>query len=525
MKTLTFFSIVLLFAFAATGSAKQPNVILIYTDDHGWPDVGPQGIYDDLKTPHLDALAKSGVRATNGYSSAPQCIPSRAGLMTGKYQNRFGVEANGKELAGFDKELTVAERLKKVGYTTAQIGKWHLGKGSEIGDHGFDVFYNKNGNIPAWGNFNEKGETFPTKQVPHTEYHLDACSGAALAFIRRQKKNPFFLYLAYRAPHVPLDAPQKHLDRFPDEMPERRRQALAMIASMDDGVGAIVAELKTLGLTEDTLIFYIGDNGAPLKIHKVDAPGGGPGWDGSVNEPLNGEKGMLTEGGIRVPFLISWPGTIPAGQTYDHPVIALDATVTALHLGGLKPEGLDGVNLIPHLTGENKAAPHDVLHWRWLGQSALRKGKWKYLRGDSREYLFDLEVDKEESKNLLAANPDIVKDMKAELTTWVSELSPPGFGDQGNAGMSKQADIYFDWYLDGIRDAKPPKPRAEPKPKKKAPARRDATIFKQRDKNQDGEVTLDEFIAGRTEKVDEITSQFHRRDIDKNGVWQKSEVK
>ena len=253
---------------------RKPNIILIYTDDHGWPDVGPQGIHNDLRTPHLDALAASGVLATNGYSSAPQCVPSRAGLMIGKYQNRFGVEANGRDLTGFDKEQTVAERLKAVGYTTAQIGKWHLGSGNKIGEHGFDYFYNKNANRPSWGNFDETGEQFPTSQIPHTEYHLDACSDAAVAFIRKQADKPFFLYLAYRAPHVPLDAPKKHLDRFPGEMAERRRQALAMIAAMDDGVGAIVAELKEQGLTENTLIFYIGDNGAPLKIHKLDGSGG-----------------------------------------------------------------------------------------------------------------------------------------------------------------------------------------------------------------------------------------------------------
>jgi len=502
-------------------AAKPPNIILIYTDDHGWPDIGPQGIHQDLKTPYLDALAKSGVRATNGYSSAPQCIPSRAGLLIGKYQNRFGVEANGRDLSGFDKEITVAEHLKTVGYTTAQIGKWHLGPGSKIDSHGFDFFFNKNANRAAHGNMNARGEKVPTGLIPHREYHLDACSDAALTFIRKQQDNPFFLYLAYRAPHVPLDAPKKHLDRFPGEMPERRRQALAMIAAMDDGVGAIVAELKKLKLTENTLIFYIGDNGAPLKIHKLDAPGGGPGWDGSLNEPLNGEKGMLTEGGIRVPFLITWPGTIPAGQTYDHPIIALDATATALHLAGVKASKLDGVNLIPHLTGENEAAPHTAIHWRWLGQSAIRKGKWKYLRGAGREYLFDLEADKEETKNLLATNPTVAKSLHAKLKTWVDELTPSGFGAQGNTGMSKQANAYFDHYLDGKRGAKPPKRKIT----SAAPKHDDAKIFEQRDKNQDNEVTLEEWIAGRTEKVKEITSHFKRRDTNKDGIWQKSEIK
>ncbi|MCH1507743.1 MAG: sulfatase-like hydrolase/transferase [Akkermansiaceae bacterium] len=432
-------------------AARQPNIILIYTDDHGWPDVGPAGIYDDLKTPHLDALAASGVHATNGYSSAPQCVPSRAGLLTGKYQNRFGVESNGKDLAGFNKELTIAERLKKVGYTTAQIGKWHLGPGNAIDSHGFDYFYNKNRNAPSYGNFNLEGGKIPPQLIPHTQYHLDDCSRHALSFIRKQKDNPFFLYLAYRAPHVPLDAPKHHLDRFPGEMPERRRQALAMIAAMDDGVGAIVAELKKLKLTEQTLIFYIGDNGAPLKIHKVDAPGGGPGWDGSLNKPMNGEKGMLSEGGIRVPFLVSWPGTLPA-TTYHHPLIALDATATALSLAGVEEPSLDGINIISHL--KENTAPMRTLKWRWVAQAAIRKDQWKLLIGGDRKYLFNLESDPGESKNLIKEKPEIAHSLQANLATWSNTLNPAGLP---SGAMSKTWENYFDFYLDG-KKAAPPKP-------------------------------------------------------------------
>ena len=426
------------------GSAAQPNVILIYTDDHGWPDIGPAGIYDDLKTPHLDALAASGLHATNGYSSAPQCVPSRAGLMIGKYQNRFGVESNGLDLAGFDAELTIAERLKKVGYTTAQIGKWHLGPANAIDQHGFDYFYSKNRNAPCPSNFDREGNNIKTRNLPQTAYHLDDCSDMARTFIRKHKDHPFFLYLAYRAPHVPLDAPKKYLDRFPGEMPERRRQALAMISAMDDGVGAIVAELKKLKLTEKTLIFYIGDNGAPLKIHKHDAPGGGPGWDGSLNKPMNGEKGMLSEGGIRVPFLISWPGTLPAGKTYDHPLIALDATATALELAGVKAKGLDGINIVPHLKADT--APDRDLYWRWIAQAAIREGNWKLLLGGKRQYLFDLDADPGELNNLATKHPERVANLKAKLTTWSNDLQPAGLTTKG---MSEVWENYFDFYLDG----------------------------------------------------------------------------
>ncbi|HBE96813.1 MAG TPA: aryl-sulfate sulfohydrolase [Verrucomicrobiales bacterium] len=445
----------ILFALLLPLAAKKPNIILIYTDDHGWPDIGPAGIYDDLKTPHLDALAASGVRVTDGYSSAPQCVPSRAGLLTGKYQNRFGVESNRTDLIGFNKELTIAERLKKVGYTTGQIGKWHLGRGNAIDQHGFDYFYNKNRNAPCHANFNLAGELVPTRPVPHTIFHLDDCSRYALSFIRKQKDNPFFLYLAYRAPHVPLDAPEHHLDRFPGEMPERRRQALAMIASMDDGVGAIVAELKKLNLTEQTLIFYIGDNGAPLKIHKLDAPGGGPGWDGSLNKPMNGEKGMLAEGGIRVPFLISWPGTLPA-TTYQHPIIALDATATALSLAGIEEPSLDGINIISHL--KENTAPNRSLKWRWVAQAAIRKDKWKFLVGGKRQYLFDLENDPGEMNNLINENPETAKSLREQLTTWSNTLSPAGLT---NGAMSPTWENYYDFYLDGKKVA-PPKVRKSP---------------------------------------------------------------
>ncbi len=500
-------------------AAEKPNVIIIYTDDHGWPDVGPAGIHQDLKTPHLDALAASGVRCTDGYSSAPQCVPSRAGLMTGKYQNRIGVPANGSSMETFNKETTIADHLKTAGYTTAQIGKWHLGKGNQIDQHGFDFFYNKNANRPAYGNFTLEGEKVSTQLFPHKTFHLDDCSEHALAFIKAQKDNPFFLYLAYRAPHVPLDAPQKHLDRFPGKMPERRRQALAMIAAMDDGVGAITETLKKLDLTKKTLIFYIGDNGAPLKIHKLDAPGGGPGWDGSLNEPLNGEKGMLTEGGIRVPFLITWPGTIPSGQVYTRPVIALDASVTALHLAGLNIPDLDGRNILPQLKGDVKEDAHPALYWRWVGQATVRRGDWKLLRNGTRAYLFDLASDKEEKKNLIKKNPRIAAELSKLLDTWEASLPAPK-----SSSLTKQGNIYFDHYLDGKLQSLPAKAnRVKPK---KAPAVAAEKLFKARDKNKDGQVTLEEFIAGRTgDKVPTITGIFHRRDLNKNGVWEKSEIK
>ena len=446
--------------YGLAAAAERPNIIVIYTDDHGWPDIGAAGIYDDLKTPNIDALAASGVRATNGYSTAPQCVPSRAGLLAGRAQNRFGVESNGEALGGFDDQETIAERLKKADYATGQIGKWHLGPNPEIPKHGFDDVYSKNSNRPCHANYNLAGETIDMQQVDDGLYHLDACTQAALTFIRRHEKEPFFLYLAYRAPHVPLDAPEKYLSRFPGKMPERRRQALAMISAMDDGVGLIVDELKSKGLHDNTLIFYIGDNGAPLKIHKLDAPGGGPGWDGSLNAPMNGEKGMLAEGGMRVPYLVSWPAKIPAGQVYELPLSTLDVAATAIAAAGLPGDDLlDGADLRPYLSGEKKSAPHEFLTWRWIAQTAVREGKWKLLRGGSREYLFDLDADPRETRNLLAANPETAQRLRARLESWASELDPPGLETKT---MSSTWEDYYDFYLDG-KPAAPRTKTAEPK--------------------------------------------------------------
>jgi uncharacterized sulfatase len=433
---------------AATAKADRPNIIVFYTDDHGHADLSCQEVVDDIKTPNVDALARHGVLARNGYSTAPQCVPSRAGLLIGKFQSKFGVESNGKTLDGFDRELTIAERLQDAGYVTAQFGKWHLGPGPAIVEHGFKHVFNQNAQRPFAANITLAGEDKAMGNLAPTMYHVDGCSRAAAAIIERCSDDPFFLYVAYRAPHVPLDAPKKYLDRFPGKMPERRRQALAMLSAVDDGVGLITSTLAENGLTEKTLIFYIGDNGAPLKIHKLDAPGGGPGWDGSLNDPLNGEKGMLTEGGMHVPFVVSWPGTIPAGQIYDSPISALDVAATAAAIAEIEtsPGELDGVNLIPYLSGKQSGPPHEALMWRWVAQSAIREGDWKLLRGGDREYLFDLSSDLEEKHNLASEHPEIADRLRGRLTTWSRSLDPPGLATDG---MAKAWSDYYDFYLEG----------------------------------------------------------------------------
>lgn len=463
---LKFFAGVLLLclAFSASAAARQPNVIVIYTDDHGYSDLSSQGVFTDVRTPNIDALASGGVRMTDGYCTAPQCVPSRGGLISGQYQTKWGLESNPQfkdaaTMKRFDELETIPERLQRAGYATGMAGKWHLGlgKANAISAHGFDKAFHKNSNGPGHWNMNLEGEDIEPQVQKGGGYHIDMISDFACTFIDRFHDQPFFFYLACRAPHVPLDAPQSYLDRFPGEMPERRRQALAMLSAVDDGVGRIMESLRKHELEEDTLIFVISDNGAPLKIHKLDAPGGGPGWDGSLNDPMNGEKGMLTEGGIRVPFVVHWKGTISSGQVYSHPVITLDVGATACSLAGLPADPmLDGVNLMPFLTGKNKAAPHETLYWRWLGQSAIRKGQWKYVRTDNREYLFDMQNDFQETKNLMSESPQIAASLYEDLKAWAGTQSPPGLWALRSEGMSRQAGKYFDWYIEGKRDTETP---------------------------------------------------------------------
>ena len=460
MKMKSFFQtgvLSVLLACEVSAADAKPNIIVFYTDDHGFADLGIQGSVADIKTPNIDALARSGVLAKHGYSTAPQCTPSRTGLMVGKFQGRFNVDHNGQELDGFDRETTIATRLQKAGYVTAHFGKWHLGATEAIPSHGFTHSFSQNAQRPFSSNITLDGQDRPMSDLPPTHYHVDGCSRAAVSIIERYKEQPFFLFIAYRAPHTPLDAPKIYTARFPGEMPERRRQALGMISAVDDGVGLVTDALKKHRLTERTLIFLIGDNGAPLKIHKTDSPlnGDAGGWDGSLNEPLNGEKGMLAEGGMHTPFVVAWPGTIPGGQTYGHPVSALDVAATAAALAGIeaKPGDLDGVNLVPHLKGEIKTPPHDALYWRWMAQSAIREGNWKLLRGGEREYLYDLGTDLEEKNNLAAKHPEIASRLRAKLTAWGAELNPPGLA---LGPMAQTWNQYFDHYLEGKTIAAPP---------------------------------------------------------------------
>lgn len=449
-----------LFIAAVAYAEDRPNVIVIVTDDHGYADLGAYGLLDDIRTPNLDTLASKGALMTHGYVTAPQCTPSRAGIVTARYQTRFGLEGNSHAPMDLD-ETTVAERMSDAGYATGFVGKWHLEpnrtsrlwmetdwpaglaqKNPQVPheltepylpmNRGFTDYYD--GAMNAYRrNFDLEGNDIPhERELDRETFRVDKQSQAALAFIKRHRNEPFFLHLAYYAPHVPMQVVKTHFDRFPGEMAERRRWALASIAAIDDGVGAIVESLRQYEIEDDTLIFFFGDNGAPLKINMADDPFDQPGWDGSLNGPMVGEKGMVSDGGVRVPYLVYWKGHIPA-QVYESPVLSLDAGATALALAGVKtkPGAIDGVNLIPYLVDGKTGDPHDALYWRFWGQSAIREGKWKLIvLENGTRMLFDMETSDHENRNLIRQHPERANRLEKKLRRWSKAQRRPDFANE-----------------------------------------------------------------------------------------------
>jgi arylsulfatase A-like enzyme len=373
----------------------RPNIILIVADDLGYADLGCQNLSKDVRTPYIDSLAANGVRCTNAYVSGTVCSPTRAGLLTGRYQQRFGHELNpGPDTAGtyglpLD-QATLPQQLKNVGYTTAMIGKWHLGAGPEMHptQRGFDEFFGFLGGAHDYGIVGKGANALQrgTRPVEKTDYLTDAFTREAVGFIERQarasaasaaaqgaEKKPFFLYLAYNAVHVPLQAPPQYAARFPDEKDDNRRTMLAMLAAMDEGVGQLLTKLREHNLEEDTLIIFLSDNGAPTHANA------------SRNTPFRGVKNTTWDGGIHVPLIVQWKGSLPAGKVYDQPVVSLDIAPTIFAVAGVStlPKGrYDGVELLPYLSGANRNPPHDVLYWRSGEQWAVRSGNDKLTRAD-----------------------------------------------------------------------------------------------------------------------------------------------
>ncbi|MFA5191633.1 MAG: sulfatase [Verrucomicrobiia bacterium] len=445
MKTIVVLA-VLLAAATLADAARKPNVIVILADDMGYADVGFNGC-KDIPTPHIDSLAAHGVRCSSGYVSHSFCSPTRAGLMTGRYQQRFGHENNPAWLPEDTKvglpvsQTTIADVMKSAGFVTGAIGKWHLGAAPcfHPNERGFVEYFGflGGGHIYLPGLKGGVEYTVPLlrnkEPLELKEYMTDVLSREAAAFVARHKTEPFYLYVAYNAVHTPLQAPEKYLSRFTSIADERRRAYAAMTSAMDDGIGLILRALRDNGLERDTLVWFFSDNGGPP--YNVSP---------THNNPLRGNKGTLYEGGIRVPFVVQWRGELPEGTVYEQPVISLDVLPTAATLAGAKlPDGLklDGVNIVPHLKGEAKEPPHDRLFWRTGGGAAwaVREGRYKLLKPgkDAAPQLFDLNSDIGEAKDIVSEKPDVVARLQKAHDAWNMELIPPLFESPKPAAKKK----------------------------------------------------------------------------------------
>jgi len=459
-------SLVLLICFAASWSAAaadqprpaRPNIVLLFADDLGYGELGCQG-NPQIPTPHIDSIAASGVRFTSGYVTASYCSPSRAGLLTGRYQTRFGYEmnligaANENPNLGLPKsEVTIARHLHDAGYTTALVGKWHQGGTAAYHPlrRGFDEFFGflheghffvpppyhgvttmlRRRTLPdgGEGRWTDGKLIYSThmrydeppydannpilrggQPVEEPAYLTDALTREAVDFIDRHKRKPFFLYVAYNAVHSPLQGADAYMERFKGIEDVHRRIFAAMLSNMDDSVGEILKKLRDERLEENTLVFFISDNGGPTRELT------------SSNLPLRGGKGDVYEGGIRVPFLAQWKGTLPAAKVYDHPVISLDVYATAAAVADAPiPErrSIDGVNLLPYLTDQRDERPHDVLFWRMIKRTAVRVGDWKLVRNPKRGSdgdwrLYNLAKDISETDDLADSHPEKLQELKS----------------------------------------------------------------------------------------------------------------
>ncbi|MDP4611356.1 MAG: sulfatase-like hydrolase/transferase [Opitutales bacterium] len=413
----------------------RPNIIIMLADDLGYGDVGFTG-NQIVETPNLDRLANEGVIFQNGYVTHPYCGPSRAGLITGRYQARFGMEIN-LTYSPYDihsglplDEKTFGQRLQPAGYQTGIIGKWHLGASYPFhpNNRGFDYFYGflSGGHDYFPDSVNTHHPLLLPDGRPHysanegvyqpllrntnaaefDEYLTTALSKDAARFVKDSDK-PFCLYLAYNAPHASLEAPKEVIDKYSQVENKKRRTYLAMIDAMDQGIGIVIEALKESGKFDNTLIFFLSDNGGVQSK---------PGYEHEVwadNGPLRNGKGSMREGGSHVPFIAHWPKGLPSGIIYPHPVSSLDLSATAVALAGGDTSGkpLDGVNLIPYVNGEIKGVPHEALFWRTTNGTSwcVRTPEAKFLlesHGATEPELYDMVNDPYESNNIIAERPE-----------------------------------------------------------------------------------------------------------------------
>ena len=423
---------------------KLPNVIVIMTDDLGYSDVGFNGS-EEIPTPNIDRIAQNGVKFTNGYTPYPVCSPSRAGFITGRYQQRFGYERNAQyrpndpNMGLPQTEKIIPEVIAQVGYTSGLIGKWHLG--AHISNHplnrGFNFFYGHLGGghryfpeeltIEDSYSISDESLSYKTwimrdhKPEKTDEYLTDEFSNEAVSFIKKNQQGPFFLYLAYNAPHGPLQATQKYLDRFNYIDDKRRKTYAAMVSAVDDGVGRILNQLESLEIVDNTIVFFFSDNGGPESKN------------GSNNGPLREGKSSIYEGGNRVPFAMQWTGEI-SQMVYDYPISSLDILPTIAELTNAPIEEnneLDGVNIIPFLKGSKKDRPHPTLYIRKFDEDlySIREGDMKLVTKEKNtvKELYNLDKDIGEENNLADFFPHEVRRLDSILQTWDAQLIDPVF--------------------------------------------------------------------------------------------------
>ncbi len=416
---------------AGVAQADPPNVLVILVDDMGYGDLSCFGSRQ-IQTPNIDALAAQGVRCTQGYVSSSVCGPSRAGLLTGRYQNRFGIDHNPtysdhilqESIAIPQDEPLISDRLQALGYHTACIGKWHVGQSADWhmpNARGFDYFFGMlNGNhnyFPRPDNNHLFRDGEPVTEIDEP-YLTDWFTTEALDYIDSVPDGePWFVYLSYNTPHTPMQAKREDIQRFSHIPNERRRIYCAMQYCLDQNVGRITEHLQASGDWENTLIVFLSDNGGPCVANA------------SINAPLRGQKGMVLEGAFRVPMIFTWPAELPQGVTYPHPVSSLDLMATFMDAAGQPFTGegdkvYDSVNLLPYFRGEDRSQPHETIYIRIIMRgAAFRQGDWKVVRLPHRApELYNLANDPGEMHNLAASEPERVNQMLRALHNWEASL-------------------------------------------------------------------------------------------------------
>ena len=588
MKTSTLFlSCLLVFVAGVRLTSAAPNIIIIFSDDHGYTDLGIHGIDANVDTPHMDALARGGALMKAGYASAPQCRPSRCGLLAGRIQNEFGFSNNkcdagagegtlprvyppGTDMAG-KPLLTIAERLKKLGYATGFSGKWHCGpnedrdKQFDPRSRGFDDYWVAP-MTTGYANIDLKGNSVPHQKKSYPEENRVILQGKyAESFVRKNKDRPFFLYFPIYGPHVPMikkgdpyyqNFANKDYPQYNDAQDEHRRRGLALIKAMDDAIGGLMAKLREFDLEENTLILFAGDNGAPGKF----ASGAIGSWNGSNNVPMRGPKGTLHEGGIRVPMFAYWKGRILPGQVIKEMATTLDFTATSLAVAdGKIPAEFDGVNLLPRLTGDVAAIKRtQPMYWDFYTGQAIRMGDWKLWRDAKTTVLFNIADDPAELTNLAWQQPDRTKQMARKLDDWSGSLLPSARYDPEGRGKTmspafagapvgiKPDPRYLIPYENPVATPYPaavsspgaPKPEAwqvakpapprkgRPAPAKSRPQRSYEQFFKTRDRNKDEAITLQEYIGDpKGRNVPALTKRFKKIDANGDGKLLLEELK